>query len=88
MAEPYKVKITVASAQGTCAIGHKVGDSWIVEDKTPEGICLSAFNSMSPAFWVMRFGGEFPWYEDKEFAPVACPDAKNPVVFELRRLPK
>jgi uncharacterized repeat protein (TIGR04076 family) len=37
----------------------------------------------------MRYGAEFPWLEkDKDVATHACPDATNPVVFEIRRLKK
>lgn len=87
MAKEYPVRITVKSQEGDCAAEHKVGDTWLVADnKTPGGICLSAFNALTPNLRVLRFGGEFPWSEDKDTAMVACPDAANPVVFELRRL--
>ena len=29
-------------------------------------------------------GAEFPWLEDRDVSTHACPDAWNPVVFELR----
>jgi len=32
------------------------------------------------------YGGAFPWESDPDVARAACPDADNPVVFELRRL--
>jgi uncharacterized repeat protein (TIGR04076 family) len=32
------------------------------------------------------FGGRLPWSEDPDAVTVACPDAENPVVFELRRI--
>ncbi len=87
MAGVYPVKISVASQQGTCEACHKVGDSWTVEASvTPAGICLGAFNVIAPNIRVMRFGGEYPWEADKDATSVACPDAKNPVVFEVRRL--
>ena len=34
----------------------------------------------------MRYGAEFPWLEDQSVASHACPDAWNPVVFEIRKL--
>jgi len=86
MAEHYKVSIKVVSQKGTCALGHRVGDQWIVDWKTPEGICLSAFNSLFPSLAALMFGGSFPWESDPDVTTVACPDAANPVVFELRRL--
>jgi len=35
---------------------------------------------------TLMFGGTFPWSPDPEAVTVACPDAENPVVFELRRI--
>jgi len=88
MADSYDVKVRVISQKGTCGAGHKVGDEWLITGKTPEGICLSAFNSMFPNVRVMMFGGTFPWGSDKDTSTLACPDAVNPVVFEVRRVRK
>jgi len=86
MAESYKVSIRVVSQKGTCEAGHKVGDRWVVDEKTPEGLCLFAFSSLLPFLQVLMFGGSFPWESDPDVTTVACPDPANPVVFELRRL--
>ena len=88
MAERYEVVARVISQEGTCAFEHKVGDEWVIGGTTPAGICLSAFDAMYPNTRVLMFGGSFPWSDDPDIATVACPDAKNPVVFELRRLRK
>ena len=86
MAKRYKVSIRVVSQTGTCVRGHKVGDEWLIEKTTPEGLCLGAFASLLPFLQVMRHGGAFPWEVDPDAVTAACPDAANPVVFELRRL--
>ena len=88
MTDRFDIKINVISQKGTCPQDHKVGDEYLISKKTPEGICLSAFNSLFPAARVLMFGGIFPWAKDPDTATVACPDAENPVVFELRRIPK
>ena len=88
MAEMYDVLARVISQKGACAMGHSVGDEWVIGHKTPEGICQSAFNALMPPLWVLAFGGALPWSDDPDTAQVACPDAENPVVFELRRLRK
>ena len=88
MAERYDVVARVVSQKGTCGAEHKVGDEWVIDSKTPEGICLSAFNALFPNARVLMFGGSFPWETDPDISTVACPDAANPVVFELRRLRK
>ncbi len=86
MVERYDIAIKVISQQGLCRAGHKVGDEWVMKGKTPEGICLSAFHSLLPHARTMMFGGTLPWEPDPDVALVACPDARNPVVFELRRI--
>jgi len=88
LAESYDIAIKVISQKGTCDAGHKVGDEWVIAGKTPEGICLSAFSVLYPSARALRFGGSFPWETDPDVTTAACPDANNPVVFELRRLRK
>ncbi len=88
MAERYEVVAKVISQKGTCAHEHKVGDQWVIGGKTPAGICLSALHTLYPTARVLMFGGTFPWGSDPDVTTVACPDAQNPVVFELRRLRK
>jgi len=86
MADRYDVVIRVVSQKGTCAAEHRVGQEWVVGSKTPEGICLSAFNALYPTARTLMFGGSLPWSDDPDTATAACPDAANPVVFELRRV--
>ena len=75
----------VISQRGTCVAGHKAGDEFVIGEQTPANLCSWAFYSLFPFVQVLRFGGSFPWEEDRDKATVACPDAANPVVFELRR---
>jgi uncharacterized repeat protein (TIGR04076 family) len=77
----------IISQKGTCAAGHKVGDEFIIGEKTPPDLCSWAFYSLFPPASVLQFGGSFPWEEDPNRTTVACPDPASPVVFELRRAP-
>ena len=88
MAERCEVVAKVVSQKGFCGAGHKVGDEWLIGNKTPDGICLSAFQALLPNARVLMFGGAFPWDSDPDVNTVACPDAANPVVLELRRVRK
>jgi len=88
MAETYDVTAKVISQKGTCGAEHKVGDQWVIADKTPEGICLYAFMALFPPALTLRYGGSFPWESNPDVTSLACPDAENPVVFELRRAQK
>jgi uncharacterized repeat protein (TIGR04076 family) len=86
MAGTYDIEVTVVSQKGTCGEGYRVGDSWVIGSRTPEGICMHAFGALLPIQRVLRYGGEFPWEKDKDVTLVACPDAENPVVFRLKRI--
>ncbi len=88
MAETYEVLVKVISQKGHCGPGHKVGDEWVIGGERPAGICLFAFNALFPSATVLMFGGSFPWSSDPDVTTAACPDAENPVVFELKRLRK
>ncbi|MFC1866536.1 TIGR04076 family protein [Thermodesulfobacteriota bacterium] len=89
MEEIHDVAVKVISQKGHCAMGHKVGDEWVIKDYcTPAGICMGAFDSIFPVTSVMAFDGKYPWCSDPDAAEVACSDAQNPVVFEVRRLRK
>ena len=86
MPEVSKVVAKVMSQEGYCDVGHKVGDEWVLGTKTPEGICMVAYHAMVTNAFLLLAGYSMPWGTDTDVATVACPDAKNPVVFELRRI--
>ncbi|MBE0430855.1 MAG: TIGR04076 family protein [Dehalococcoidia bacterium] len=75
----------VISQRGTCTAHHRIGDEFVIGQRTPPNLCSWAFYAMFPFAQVLQFGGSFPWEQDPSKAIVACPDAENPVVFELRR---
>ena len=77
----YKVELKVIKQEGTCSFGHKVG-----ERKIDGEICFSALYSVLPKVMAMRYGAVFPWLKDQDVATHACPDAYNPLVFEVRRI--
>lgn len=85
--EEYKVELRVIEQKGTCDFGHEVGDVIVFDGRTVDGeICLSALYSVLPKVFAMMYGAQFPWLEDRDVATHACPDAYNPLVFEVRRL--
>ncbi len=89
MSKPYTIVVKVLSVNGNCEFGHRVGDEIVFDGQTIAGrICLHALYSFLPKVFAMRYGAEFPWLdaEHKDTATHACPDAYNPVVFELRRI--
>jgi uncharacterized repeat protein (TIGR04076 family) len=88
MADSYDIEITVISQKGTCGVGHKVGDKWVVSGSTPAGICNSAYHDLYPDIRILRFNGILPWNKDPDVTRLACSDYENPVVFELKRIRK
>ena len=75
-------------SKGTCSAGHKVGDEFIIGDTLPAGMCSWAFYSLFPFISALQSGGDFPWEKDPDKTTVACPDAENPLVFQLTRVKK
>ena len=86
MAELYTVMARVISQKGTCAAGLKVGDEFAIGEHTPDNICSFAYTAVFPFAVALMTGGSFPWEKDPDKTTVACPDAENPVVIELRRI--
>lgn len=84
----HSVKVKVISQEGECAAGHEVGDCIEFDfdhNKIKGDICLSALYSMFPKIFAIAFGASFPWVDEDEAPTHACPDAYNPVVFEIRK---
>ena len=80
------VTAKVINQEGTCGLGHKVGDEvHFTEDGVQGKICIHALYSFLPKVFAMMYDSQFPWLEDPDVSTSACPDAKNPVVFEISR---
>lgn len=88
MTERYEIAVKVISQKGTCHAQQKVGDEWVMGRRSPEGICLMALHTMYPNLRVMMFGGVIPGDANPDVHEETCPDTKNPVVYELKRLRK
>ena len=87
--EILAVEATVLSQKGSCALGHKVGDVVKFTEYGVEGqICIHALYSMLPAVFAMLFDATFPWLDNPDVKTHACPDAHNPVVFQISRIRK
>ncbi|UCG60682.1 MAG: TIGR04076 family protein [Candidatus Zixiibacteriota bacterium] len=87
MAKYYDVKITLVSQLKNCPAGHKVGDEFIVSNKTPAGMCMGAFCSLMPYIQVLKFGGAFFWVKEEGVGTMCCPDPNVVNTFRLQRLP-
>jgi uncharacterized repeat protein (TIGR04076 family) len=81
------VKAKVISQKGTCGLGHEVGDTVTFTESGVDGkICIHALYSMLPAVFAMMYESKFTWLKDPDTKTHACPDAYNPLVFEITRV--
>jgi uncharacterized repeat protein (TIGR04076 family) len=83
----FPVVARVIKQEGHCIAGHRVGDEVVFAGHEVHGmVCIHAMYSFLPKVVALRYGADFPWLDDKDVATHACPDAENPVVFEIRRV--
>ena len=88
MAELYRIMARVVNQKGNCTAVMKVGVEFPVGEHTPANICSFAYTAVFPFAVALMTGGSFPWEKDPDRTTVACPDPENPVVIELRRIPR
>jgi len=82
-----EIKARVLSVKEECSLGHKVGDVIrFTEDGVDGHVCIHAMYSMLPKVFALMFNASFPWAQNPDVLTHACPDAANPVVFELTRI--
>ena len=84
----YDIKITCVGGKGPCDIGIKPGREWLMDDRTPGGMCSLVYNANFPVIWGMMNGASFPWQDDPEVTWVSCTNPKVNNVYEIRRMPK
>lgn len=80
--ERYKLMVLVHSTERGCSQGFKEGDSWIITNRTPGGMCLAAFAAIYPHIRTLRYGGG----GDRSRFLVSCPDPAHCVVYEVKRV--
>ena len=58
------------------ACHNQVGQKFIEEETTPEGMCLGAWNAITPYINALLFGGNFPWENEECYTFFAVPIPK------------
>jgi len=80
--------VIIRVKRGTCQEKRMMeGQEFVVDVKTPEGICLDAWNSITPYLNALRYDGNFPWEKKKGVVTLHCPDP-NGILFEMKRIEK
>src|SRR4030042_1717063 len=89
-ADSYDVSLKLVNKlnDGNCGAGHKIGDEWMLSEKTPENICPAAYRNIYSSAMVLRYGGQFSWQSDPNDIMVKCPDPSVENYFEIRRIPR
>ncbi len=85
----YKIRCEVISIAGDkekCigAAKMKKGETFIFEARTPEGMCVRAFNAIFPSAFAMRYSEKMPWEKAEGYVDVTCPDGD--IVVRLTRV--
>jgi uncharacterized repeat protein (TIGR04076 family) len=81
-------KVNVKVVSGKCNQGfHKIGDSFAITQRTPEGMCTSAFSAIFPLVFALQCGGRMFWEDDPYVTYASCPDDTG-LVFEIRLAPE
>ena len=72
------------------ACGVKLGQTWIANGwEKPEGLCQSAWDTMSPFVLALSHGGENfydGWMKNPKSAMLSCNDGFRPVSFLIEAL--
>jgi len=85
----HDIMLKVIKQEGTCAAGHKIGDEILISfgrNEIKGKLCLHALYSVLPKVYAMAYDAKFPWLEDDDVSTHACPDAWNPLVYEVKRI--
>lgn len=81
-----RITVTCKEIKGHCGAGMKLGDTATFDGMNISGrVCIHALASMMAKVFAMHQGVNFPWLENPDVSTHACPDAGNPVIFEVRR---
>lgn len=52
----------------------------------PDGFCDWAWNDLYKTVQTLRFGGNFPWFEEPNISISCCTEGRRPVIFKIERI--
>lgn len=81
-----RVVAKVIDSKGNCTIGMKVGDEFDLSLHQCGDFCGYFFHNIIGWIKVLQFGGTFPMGDDPDVMVWECPNSKNKVKVELRRI--
>jgi uncharacterized repeat protein (TIGR04076 family) len=81
-----KVVAKVIGMQNNCTIGMKVGDEFELSVHQCGNFCGYFYHNIFNWVTTLQFGGTFPLFEDPDIQYWDCPNGKNRVQVELKRI--
>jgi uncharacterized repeat protein (TIGR04076 family) len=78
---PVEITVSKGKCQGEY---HHIGQKFTIDGQTPGGMCLGAWNAISPYVVTLLYGGSFPWENEKGVVTIHCPDPKG-ITLQLKR---
>ena len=83
----HRIVGTIKKVKGHCHAGHKTGQQFDLDVHDVSGVCGYLFHDALPYLVMLQFGGGFPsGWGDPDVVEVECPDKKNAVTIELKRI--
>jgi uncharacterized repeat protein (TIGR04076 family) len=79
---PVEITVSKGKCQGKY---HHKGQKFTVDGQTPGGMCMGAWDAISPYVVTLLYGGNFPWENEKGVATIHCPDPKG-ITLEIKRI--
>lgn len=83
----FKIEARITGLKGTCAAGHRVGETFEISCYDAGGLCGFCYHHIFPDLSTFQFGGSLPWWEG-ETIELACPDIYNLLTLTLERVPR
>ena len=80
----YKIKCEVIEILANKFNCSKVGETFVIGPRTPEGMCSRAFATVYPAALAMRFSETTSWETENGTMDIMCPD--QDIVYRLSRI--
>ncbi|MEK3875638.1 TIGR04076 family protein [Paenibacillus sp. FSL H8-0122] len=83
----YEFELKVTGVKGHCRAGHKEGDIMKVSPLNAGNLCGTAFHAVFPMLLALNMDAKLPWDPEGNIVHSACPDMRNQMTMEIRRIP-
>ncbi|WP_438434944.1 TIGR04076 family protein [Gorillibacterium sp. sgz500922] len=82
----YEFEVKVTGVKGHCRAGHKEGEVLKVSTLNAGPLCGTAYHAIFPMMLALNMGAKLPWDPEGNTVYSACPDVRNQMSMEIRRI--